>query len=215
MDKNLYVIGSIDESTIQETLKTLLENDPDDDLTGENELTIYINSEGGYLFDCFAFIDLITLFKHQFNYKVNTIGLGEVASAGFFIFLLGDQRILTQNAKIFVHEHIVINETPAPYTEKLKEQHMEKDWNSMYTKYTAERLNIPISKARKLLKSNKWLTQKEVESYGIVTDKLEQPDSFKTVVAKTIEAAVTKDTKKKKEKNDKESTEHPRPTETK
>lgn len=171
VSKNIYIVGEVNESTLQNCLLELLEvSEGDDPFTN---LNIYICSEGGALHECFAIIDLVNLIKIQRNISVTTIGLGEVASAGFFLFLLGDQRILLPNAKVFVHEHITLDPSPQPYGELMKEcKTFEKELNQMYTNYTADRLDISVINARKLLRLNKWLNIKEISKYGLVTHRI-------------------------------------------
>lgn len=164
-----YIFGEINEAVSLELTKELIETDWFGDEV--EELHLYICSEGGYLRDCFAIIDLIQMIRSQFNVKVITFGLGEVASAGFFIFLLGEQRILYPNCRVFVHEHITMGSEQQTYGERLKaDKTEEKEVYDNYVRYTSERLDITIKKAKNLLKKNKWLTDKEIKLYQINKD---------------------------------------------
>lgn len=163
--KVLYIIGEVNESVTEEITRELIESDWIED--NIRELHIYICSEGGYLRDCFAIIDLIQQLRKQFPIVIRTYGLGEVASAGFFIFLLGDERQLFPSCRVFVHEHITIG-TEQTYGERIKaDKTEEKEVYDNYVKYTSERLGISVTKTKNLLKKNKWLTKKEMRSYGI------------------------------------------------
>lgn len=166
--KVLYIFGEINESISQETTKELIETD----WIGEeiSELQIYVCSEGGYLRDCFAIIDLVQAIREQFDIKISTYGLGEVASAGFFIFLLGETRVLFPSCRVFVHEHITMG-SEQTYGERIKaDKTEEKEVYDKYVKYTSDRLEVTITKAKNLLKKNKWLTDKEIKNYGINKD---------------------------------------------
>lgn len=166
--KTLYIMGEVNENTTTEVTREIIESD----WSGDNirELHIYICSEGGYLRDCFAIIDLIRQIKKQFNITVRTYGLGEVASAGFFIFLLGDERQLFPSCRVFVHEHITVG-TEQTYGERIKaDKTEEKEVYDNYVRYTAECLDISTRKVKNLLKKNKWLTQQEIKTYGINKD---------------------------------------------
>lgn len=166
--KVLYIVGEVNESTTSEVTRELLETDWADD--NIRELHIYICSEGGYLRDCFAIIDLIEQIKDQFKVIIRTYGLGEVASAGFFIFLLGDERHLFPSCRVFVHEHITVG-TEQTYGERIKaDKTEEKEVYDNYVKYTSERLGISVTRTKNLLKKNKWLTKREVNNYGINKD---------------------------------------------
>lgn len=163
--KTLYIIGEVNEKMTEEIARELIESD----WISENirELHIYICSEGGYLRDCFAIIDLIQQLRQQFPIIIRTYGLGEVASAGFFIFLLGDERQLFPSCRVFVHEHITVG-TEQTYGERIKaDKTEEKEVYDNYVKYTSDRLGISVTKTRNLLKKNKWLTKKEMRTYSI------------------------------------------------
>jgi len=163
--KIIYVIGEVNENTTECITKELLETD----WTADNvkELHIYICSEGGYLRDCFAIIDIIEGIRARHDILIRTYGLGEVASAGFFIFLLGDERILYPSCRTFVHEHITIGDEKT-YGERIKaDKTEEKEVYDNYVKFTSDRLGITSIKAKNLLRKNKWLTKKEVRNYNI------------------------------------------------
>lgn len=63
-------------------------------------IKIYVNSPGGLAPACMTIIDSITLSKTP----VWTIGVGQVYSAGFFIFIHGHKRIAYPNASFLFHE---------------------------------------------------------------------------------------------------------------
>lgn len=65
------------------------------------EINLIITSYGGGVDYCFAMIDIINGSK----IKVNTIGLGVVASCGFLLFITGKNRILTPNTSILSHQY--------------------------------------------------------------------------------------------------------------
>ena len=63
------------------------------------QLTILINSEGGDLSDAFALIEVMRGSK----IPINTVALGQVASAGLLIFMAGDYRIITPSCSVMSH----------------------------------------------------------------------------------------------------------------
>ena len=165
--KTLYAIGDVDEVMSKEIIKEMVEHDWDEDKP--DEIHLYISSEGGYLHDCFAMIDIIDIFRKRFNFKVITFGLGEIASAGFFLFMLGDDRVLFPSCRVFVHEHITVS-SEQTYSERIKADKGEETIvYSNYVDYTSRRLNLSKAKAKTLLKKNKWLTDKEVKNFNIIT----------------------------------------------
>lgn len=165
--KAITIIGEIGESTTATVIPDLLETDFEENKI--KELHIYICSEGGNFSDCFAIIDFITVLKEQFNLTIYTYGLGEISSGGFFLFLLGDNRILFPSCRTFVHEHITINEEPKTYSDRLKEDKTtEKELYEIYLNYTAKQLGLSKKKAKALLAKNKWLNKKDIKCYNIL-----------------------------------------------
>lgn len=165
--KQIYLFGEIDGNVSRECIETLL----DIDFVKENIkiLKLYISSEGGFLFDCFAIIDCVLDLKTKYNLKIETYGLGQISSAGLFLFLLGDTRILYKNCKVYVHEHITTEENGKTYGERLKEDKtQEKDIYEMYFQYSMNQLNLNKQQVKKFLALNKWMTKKEIEKFNIV-----------------------------------------------
>lgn len=170
--KSVCVFGEIGESTSSTVIPELLETN----FIEENikELHLYICSEGGMLSHCFALIDFIQVLKRQHNLTVYTYGLGEIASGGFFLFLLGDKRVLFPNCRIFVHEHITIDREPQTYSDRLKEDKTtEKELYETYINYTSTQLKVSNKRAKTLLAKNKWLTKRDIKSFNILGEENE------------------------------------------
>lgn len=66
-------------------------------------LTLYINSEGGDLYQAFGLIDIMRTSTHP----IRTIGIGNVMSAAFLIFACGEsgQRYIGKNTGIMCHQY--------------------------------------------------------------------------------------------------------------
>jgi ATP-dependent protease ClpP protease subunit len=162
----MSIIGEINDGITMDILQNLEETK----WTGIKEIHLHISSSGGYLADTFAIIDLFQKAKKEHNLIIYTYGLGDVASAGFFLFILGDKRYLYPSGRIFVHSHVIKGNDEKTYEERLRDDKTEEKivYNN-YTQYTAERLEIPIGRARGLLKKKKWLTKKELLDYNIIT----------------------------------------------
>lgn len=171
--KSLYLIGEINEEVSKDSIRYLFETNWTDE--GIQALNVYINSEGGFLKDCFGIIDAINFVRKACGVTINTYGLGECASAGFFLFIVGDYRILFPNCKVYVHEHIA-DTIGATYGERKRDEKDQKVLYEMYVTYTANSLGISKTRVKNLLKKNRYLTDKELESYNIlaVPDKDEQ-----------------------------------------
>lgn len=171
--KQLYIIGEINEGMSKDIIKALFETNWKEDAI--NNLSIYISSEGGFLIDCFAMIDAIQFIRDTYDVHVSTIGLGECTSAGFFLFLVGDLRILFPNCRIYVHEHIAtLGESSYDDTRReIKDQKMVYD---MYVAYTTKRLGISPTRVKNLLKKNRYLTPKELKKFNIITPDLNEEE---------------------------------------
>ena len=164
--KQLFIVGEINEDRSREIIKALFEtNWEKEEITN---IHLYITSEGGYLKDCFAIIDAILFVKEAFNIHVSTFGLGECASAGFFIFLVGDMRVLFPRCNVFVHEHIT-QFSENTYSDSKKEEKDATMLYDMYVKYTCDRLQLSKARVRTLLKKNRYLRFNELESFNIIT----------------------------------------------
>ena len=167
--QNLFIFGEIETTTASEVISQITETDFEQE--NIKELHIYICSEGGFLSYCFAIIDMIRKIKKEHNITIYTYGLGEISSAGFFLFLLGDVRQLLPNCRIFVHEHITVDPEPQTYSDRLKaDRTTEKLLYKSYFDYTKNQLGISDKKVKKLLAKNAWLTKKDIEKYNIVGD---------------------------------------------
>lgn len=165
--KALFIVGEVDDDMCKTVLQTLFETD----WKGENftELTIYISSEGGSLPACFAMIDAINFVRDAFGIHVTTFGLGEAASAGFFLLLTGDSRAIFPNCMVFVHEHLTVEAGTTSYSDRKKEDKDQDKLYAMYIDFTSNRLGISNAKVKRLLKKNRYLRPSELVNYNIIT----------------------------------------------
>jgi ATP-dependent Clp protease protease subunit len=95
-----FLIGEINTETINETIKWIVYENVDK--KPEKLLTLYINSSGGNLYEAFGLIDIMRSSTHP----IRTIGLGNIMSAAFLIFVSGTkgQRYIGQNTGIMCHQ---------------------------------------------------------------------------------------------------------------
>ena len=94
-----YLSGPIENDNIKDAIKWLLYWDT----YPKTELTMYINSEGGEVYEAFALIELMKKSKHT----IKMIGIGNIMSAGFLIFISGTKghRYIGKNTGIMYHQH--------------------------------------------------------------------------------------------------------------
>lgn len=91
----IEIKGEIDESELSKVLKaiTIFSKNPD------KSVDIYINSEGGAIYDGFGIYDII----RSCPCTVNTYCLGQSMSSGTIIFLAGDKRYCYENSVFMFH----------------------------------------------------------------------------------------------------------------
>ena len=79
------------------TFDTCLETDP--------SITLYIDSPGGSVSDCFKFVDYIGMVRKNEQLKqLVTIITGCAASAATIMAIVGDRRLMTESAVAMIHE---------------------------------------------------------------------------------------------------------------
>ena len=95
------LMGEISPETIKPVIEWIIKNnlyvDPFE------RLSLLINSPGGSVTDAFALIDVMK----GSQIPVETIGIGEISSAGLMIFMAGEKgsRRLTPNTQILSHQY--------------------------------------------------------------------------------------------------------------
>ncbi|MCK5018477.1 MAG: ATP-dependent Clp protease proteolytic subunit [Candidatus Peribacteraceae bacterium] len=103
-DSGIYLLmEGIDDDSCAKAIKWILEMNLKKTaglIPKIKELTIIVNSPGGSVSAGFALIDIM----RGSNLKVNTVGIGMIASCGLLIFMAGRNRILTPNTSILSHQ---------------------------------------------------------------------------------------------------------------
>jgi len=168
--KTLFLIGEIETPQVAYLLREII----DTDWSKINHLKLYITSPGGDLHSTFGIIDLIEEKQKHHKFKVTTYALGVAGSGGFFLFLLGSERLMYSKCRIFVHEHYCADIEELPFTLQELSHEEDKALNTMYTSWVSKRLGIDFKKAKELLILNKWLNKKEIAEYNIITGTLNE-----------------------------------------
>lgn len=159
-----YLSGEINEETITPAIKWLLyENLYNKEC---RNLTLYINSTGGDLYQAFALIDVMKASPHH----IRTVGIGAVMSAGFLIFASGTpgHRYATANTSFMSHQFT--SGVEAKYHDIKAEMKENESLNSKMVSILKEASGLPIAKVKsKLLPaSDVYLTPEEAMELGIV-----------------------------------------------
>jgi ATP-dependent Clp protease protease subunit len=97
-----FLTGTIEPENVKKAIQWILYENIVKNHTAKY-LTLYINSEGGDLYEAFGLIDIMKASE----YPIRTIGLGSIMSAAFLIFCAGEkgQRIIGKNTGIMIHQY--------------------------------------------------------------------------------------------------------------
>lgn len=101
LDNHMFFLnGDIDVENVDRCIKWIEYENIDS--TKPKLLTLYVNTPGGDLYQTFALIDIM----HSSKHPIRTIGLGNIMSGGFLIFVCGTkgERYIAANAGIMCHQ---------------------------------------------------------------------------------------------------------------
>ena len=157
-----FLTGDIDEDNIRKAIQWIVY----ENLTNEAKtLTLYVNSQGGDLYQAFALIDIMRKSKHT----INTVGLGNVMSAAFLIFISGSFgcRMIAPNTGIMCHQY---SDTTEGKHHDLKATMQEgENCNARMLSIIQESCNLDVKTIkRKLLNpTDVYLTASELIDLGL------------------------------------------------
>ncbi len=157
-NRQILLIGEIDEDMAQDTIQRLLYLDK----KSQEPIDVYLQTPGGELKSAFAIEQVIKLLRS----KVNTYALSECSSGGAFLLASGTgQRAAFSDALIIVHGMVVKGKPP----EKMK--NILQDY---YTAFWKRRTHLPASwlpiPPGKLI----FLTSQDAMKYGLVDKIIEK-----------------------------------------
>lgn len=160
----IYFSGEFNKENVDKVVEDILYLNDKDKI---KEITLIINSVGGYVGDAFALIDIIEMSKK----KIRTVGLGYISSCGLLTFMSGDERLVSNKAMILSHQFS--GGKHGKYHELVGERKIEDYLNeriiSHYKRHT--KLSRKVIKDKLLCATNTWLTPQEALKYNI-TDKI-------------------------------------------
>lgn len=154
-----FLTGDIEEENIKRAMQWITyENMTDDD--DDKQLTLYINSYGGDLYQAFGLIDMMRMSK----YPVCTIGVGSIMSAAFMIFAAGTRgyRYIAPNTGIMCHQFS--NETVGKYHDIKSATKENETLNARMIQILrdASGLTERLVKSKLLSPTDTWLTPEEL-----------------------------------------------------
>lgn len=132
---------------------------------GDDDITLFINSQGGHVEAGDTIHDIIKFIKPT----VKVVGTGWVASAGTHIFLAADKanRYCLPNTRFLIHQpsggiggKVTDIAIQAQQIERMRER---------LAKVIADATGTPIEKVREDIERDHWLTTAEAVDYGILS----------------------------------------------
>ncbi len=147
----------------------------------DQEVTILLNSPGGYTADSFAITDTMEYVQSK-GTKIKTVGLGEVASSGLMIFMTGDERIIAPNAQILSHRFWsgAMGSQPELQAQVVEWKNVHKrilDHYAKHSKYS----DVESIEANLLKETDTWLTSKQAIKHGLADKVLSEKYEFAEV----------------------------------
>lgn len=131
------------------------------DLPAPPSIRLYIHSYGGNLVASFAAYDVI----RQLKSPVVTIGHGEVGSAATFLFLAGDERLMTEHCFLLLHQ---LNWEGGGTASEIKDHAYNLEMCvEVMEKIYVERSNMNRKQVRAMLANNKYLRSEAAIKHGL------------------------------------------------
>jgi ATP-dependent protease ClpP protease subunit len=137
-------------------LKLALENDID-----APPIKLFIHSYGGSVFSGIAAMDSIEALK----VPIVTIVNGGCASAGTFLSVVGDERLITKNSYMLIHQ---LSSMHWGNFEQLKDSlKNSEELMEMIRRVYIEHTKIPEKKLKKILKKDLWFNAEKCVELGL------------------------------------------------
>lgn len=168
--RTIFLYEAIDEASIKSTVKDILTLDS----LNSNPIILFINSDGGYVADGIALMDVMLLVRSP----IITIVNGHACSMAAFIAMIGKERYMTPNSQIMFHD---ISGGSSDYLEKtkysientLKIRDRMEELVKKYTKFTTK--DIEVARYGEL-----WLFAEEALKKGVVDKILDKSITVKS-----------------------------------
>jgi ATP-dependent Clp protease, protease subunit len=166
-----FLIGEITEDNINEAVKWLAYENID--AKDGKILTLYVNSQGGDLYEAFGLIDMM----QNSQLPIRTIGYGSVMSAAFLIVASGTpgERYVTKNCGIMCHQMSMLEEMGKYHDIKATRKETDRLNKAMYDvlKETTG-LDGRIIKTKLLPAHDVYMTAEEMIEFGAADHILER-----------------------------------------
>lgn len=130
---------------------------------------LHISSDGGCLFSGVGLFDWITFMKLTHDFKLNTYGMGIVASAASVIFMAGDTRLCGRNSYFLIHALSTNGGLTLSTSFEESKQNLMNDQIIMnqLVDFYKQHTTIPEKNLTKMMKKDIYLTYTNCVKYGI------------------------------------------------
>jgi len=172
VENKIFFYGDIDEDTILDLNKTLLEIDiklqNTKNILGEDSFTpiihLHVSTYGGSIFAAFSTVDTIRNLKS----KVYTYVDGSVASAGTLLTSIGNKRFIGQYGHMLIHQ--LSSGVYGKFSEMEDEIYNCTNLMKLLKDFYKKNTKMPMKKLDELLKKDIWLNAEECVLYGLVDE---------------------------------------------
>jgi ATP-dependent Clp protease protease subunit len=140
----------------------------------QRDITILLNSPGGYCVEGFALFDWIEALKREQGVDVQIVGLGQVSSMACVVMQAASHRVMHRNAWMLCHE-VLADMPPGYYDRKLsiieEELAYAKRIEMQGTKILARRSKLTVKEIlKRCYKTDWWLSAAEALEVGFIDE---------------------------------------------
>lgn len=156
----IFFSGAVTQESAKDAVTQLLYLDS----VSNEDINLYINSEGGSISDGLAVVDTI----NAIGSKVNTVGVGLCASMGSILLVSGTGvRKCTSNCQILLHTASSCSGIANVHEAKVDYEHLTK-MNDLTMNILANRTNYTLEELRQLTSHDYWLDASTALEKGLV-----------------------------------------------
>lgn len=162
----VYISGEILQEKIMEAKSNLLTLSTE---KSDEPIYIIIDSSGGDQTQAISFIDVVNLVRETSEVEVNTVNFGECVSAGFLIFLCGDNRLCLKSSVFMAHESSITVDSTETKSLSSYINLCSKIRDKVITEMLKNTKMKPKSFFEKI-KNEWWFDAEEAKKLGIVSE---------------------------------------------
>jgi len=158
MPRHIFLFSPVTSSSAEFLIRQLLDLDRE----SKDEITIFINSPGGFVTELFAIVDTMNLVRSP----IRTVVMGMAASAAAVIAASGDTRLITENSQFMLHE--VLGFTMGSVSEMDEKMKLIEKMQTRLLKILARSTGKSVDKLRSITKkTDKFFNAQESIRFGL------------------------------------------------